>query len=318
MVDGLQRYLRSVHGTARAVGVEELCRLPGMPDARTVYRWHGSLGDDLIYFPNIALHALGFVHLHVFSDEPVACDYAVSALWVVRSPGHRLVYLHCVVPDDVAEPLRAKFRQSPGVTIITTSDGWQVLGGPDTHPPRCTPDSRDIIERYPLLIPAIFESIESRQSYPGLWDAIYGRLGGRVWEYLPRFSRRLPHNGKQYVREAFRLLNDAHLVGQHLVRFGPWREVGIELFLLIAAPAEEVVSALSQAVAVEVYPTDTGSLVHLFAPLSCLTLLFSASLALPITSVWFVDRTTNERQPLRARVAYERLFDPQTGSWVLA
>jgi hypothetical protein len=286
-----------------------------MPDARTVYRWHETLGADLIYFPNIALQSLGFVHVHVFSDVPVECDYAVRSLWVVRSPGSRSWYVHCVVPAGLATDLRTKLAK-PGITMITTGDAWQVLGANDTPRP-CPADAHDLLERYPLLIPAIFEGIESRQSYPALWDAIYDRLGSRVWEYLPRFSRRLPHNGKRYVSEAFRILTDAHLIRQHVIRYAPWQDTGIELFLMVRAGTDEVARAFPEAVAIEIYPTTEGSLAHVYAPLSCLNRIFTATLTLPITNVWYVDRLMNDEQPLRSRVAYERLFDPTTGTWVI-
>lgn len=327
MVAGLQQYLQTVHETTRAVGVEELCRLPGMPDVRSVYRWHDALGDDLIYFPSIALQSLGLVHLHVFIDDPTAswedCKHAIRALWVVRSPGRRTLYLHCVVPAEDGDHVRACIQEKArhqGVTIITTRDGWQALSTPTFRSPPATPitDARGVIAHYPLIIPAVFEALESRKSYPALWEAICQRLGDRVWEYLPRFSRRLPHNGKQYVREAFRCLTDAHLVRQHLIRYAPMREFAVELLLLVSADTDDVLAAFGGAVALEVYPADNASLVHVHAPLSCLTTILSATLSLPITACWFVDRTTNEAQPLQVRFDYETLFDPQTGTWVRA
>lgn len=63
--------------------------------------------------------------------------------------------------------------------------------------------------------------METRRSAPEVWRAIYDQLGDAVWQYLPRFARRLPHNGKRYVAEAFGLLNAAHLVSQHVIRYGP-------------------------------------------------------------------------------------------------
>jgi len=328
VASGLQEFLRTVHETSRAVGVEELCRLPGMPDVRSVYRWHDALGDDLIYFPNIALQALGLVHVHLFIDDPgpswESFAYVVRGLWVVRSPGERTLYVHCVIPAHDVDRVCAQIATAPDhhectdVTIITTGDGWQTFAQPSPVPrsSAATKDARDLLEHYPLIIAVIFEALETRKSYPALWEAICQRLGDQVWEYLPRFSRRLPHNGKQHVRDAFRLLTNAHLVQQHVIRYTPLSATSIELFLLVNAQCEDILASLPTAVEIEVFTGHETSLVRIHAPLACLTTIFSATLALPITACWFVDRITNERQPLRSRFSYETLFDPQTGTWV--
>jgi len=324
VVGALRTFLQSVHETRRAEGVEELCRRPGLPDVRSAYRWHAEFGDRLVYFPNVALSAFGLIHLHVFIDEPTASShvvaYAVRALWVVRTPGARSLYLHCIVPAEHLDLVRQEINmRHQRVTIITTRDAWQVLTAFHRDAPVAQrTDSRDLLERYPLLIPVIFEMTEGRHSYPAVWEAIHERLGERVWEYLPRFSRRLAHNGKQHVKQACELLSAAHLVQQYIVRFAPFTDATIELLLLVDAGTEDSLAFLSDAAAIEMYPSDDASLVHVHAPLSCLTMIFSATIALPIRACWFIDQTTNAREPLHARFAYETLFDPSTASWVRA
>ena len=307
-------FLRSVHTLPRAAGVEELARLPGMPDVRSIYRWHDA-HDDLVYFPSVAFGAFGLVHAHVFIDEPRGVApllrYAIRAQWVVRRPGSRTLYLHCLLPPDHLALL-------DGMSFVRTGDGAQVVPrlGSTAPRPAFAVSARDLVERYPLVIPVVFECVERRISYPALWETVYERLGEDVWQYLPRFSRRLRHNGKTYVAEAFRLLSDAMLVSQHVVRCAPLVQDTVELVLVVRGAPADAVALLASTAAVEVFPTSDGdTLVRAHAGLEILTQLFSATLSLEIVDCWFVDRVTNERSPLPARFAYETLFDPRTATW---
>lgn len=327
----LLRFVHELHRCDRAVGIEELLRgRSDLPNVRSVYRWHEELGDDLTYFPAVTYEALGLRQLHLVIDDPRAdwerLPYAVRASWLTRFPGMRVLYLHCLVPAShlasFMELLDECTRHHDGdrVTSITTGDGWQVLHG-DTAAPVVIGASAvaawEVVERYPLLIPVICEGIEVRRSLPELWSMIAARLGARVWDFLPRGTRRMPHNGKAYVRDALRLLNDAFLFRQHVVRYAAYDAITMEVVLRVRAGPEEMVRlASSDAPILEVFPSEEECLVRLHGTLACLTHLFTSFATLNVTEWWFVDRIATTRAPVRVRFAYELLFDPATATWL--
>jgi hypothetical protein len=204
------------------------------------------------------------------------------------------------------------------ITSITTGDGWQAFDG-DTSPPEVSSPAGawDVVERYPLLIPVICESIEVRRSLPELWSVIATRLGPRVWDFLPRGTRRMPHNGKAYVRESLRLLNDAFLFRQHVVRYAAYDTITMEIVLRVRTGPEEMARLVSSDVPIlEIFPTSDECLARVHGTLACLTHLFTSFTTLNVTEWWFVDRIAAARAPLRVRFAYELLFEPATATWL--
>ena len=330
----LVEFLGFLHRTRRAAGVEELTRSGG-PDPRTVYRWHADLGDRLTYFPSVTFGALRLVHAHLFIDGPSGAweqfPYAVRAEWTVISPGTCTLYLHCLIPREHVRECGALLQEfvrrgnCATARMITSSDGWQVLGTipqpaaadevPDAALRAATHDIWDVIERFPLLLPVIFEVTESRRSMPEVWSAIYARLGKQTWEYLPRFARRLPTNGKQYVKQAYDLLNETGIFRQHVVRYEPLNDLSTPMLLHMRGDARAIIQALAQhAPTLDVYPIDAAEvLVRVQCTHAILQRILSMT-ALPRIIDWhFID--TQHPRPV-VRFAYEILFDPSTTEWV--
>jgi hypothetical protein len=325
-------FLNVLHRSRRAMGVEEFARHDAsLPDARTLYRWQEQLAKDLLYYPSVTFGSLGLAHHHLFIDNPTAVwqgfPYAIHAEWVVGRPSEQTLYLHCLVPRVHERDFDAVLKRLEGVaathiTSITTHDGCQVMqDSPDDLPLRTTDqDVWDIVERLPLLIPVIFETIEQRHSLPAIWSSVYERLQKRTWEYLPRFARRLPTNGKTYVRECFALLNHTGLFRQNIVRYQPLNALGTPMFLHVqGAQLRTIINAFAQhAPVIDAYPIgDDGALLRLVSTHAVTQHVFSTAGPLPRITNWhFVDVPRNTAEPVPARFAYELLFDPTTTEWV--
>ncbi|HSQ05806.1 MAG TPA: hypothetical protein VLN59_17330, partial [Burkholderiales bacterium] len=320
------------------VGLDALTRANGMPTPRTLYRWHRKFGERLIYYPAVAYSSFGLVHWHLIIEEPRGrwdeWPYSIRADWIVRRPGQRHLYLHCLIPrihEDVVRELLddlVSLGFAKNTTILTSEDGAQYLCGMLHTKTTSSAESavvwrdalsgiHDLIERYPLVLPVTFEMTEQRRSIPRLWDVIYDRLGERVWEYLPPRITRMPHNGKIYVREALRLLCDAFLVRQHMIRFQPLEEISIDLIAVTAGGPEDALNLVgNEPPLVEIFPSvHETCIVRVSSTLSFLTKFFSAG-TMNIMTCFFVDRTMNEREPVSVRFRYEELFDPATAEWV--
>jgi hypothetical protein len=323
------RFVHELHRSERVDGIEAFLRTRrSLASSRSVCRWHRELGDALTYYPSVAYEALGLVHVHLFIEDPRSrwelLPYAVRASWLVCGPaGARVLYLHCLVPREHTDALAQVFKEvcaphGDRITSVTTSDGWQFL---DQEQPRqlcrvAPPIAWNAVEHYPLLIPVICESIEVRRSMPELWSAISERLGDRVWEYLPRGVRRLPHNGKQYVAHALHLVNETLLFRQHVIRYAAYDTITTEIVLRVRAGPEELARLCSRdAPVIEMFPSPTESLVRVHGTPACLAHLFTSCATLDITAWWFVDRIAASRSPLAVRFAYEFLFDPATTEW---
>jgi len=334
----VMRFLAQVHRTNRIEGIEELVRRAGMPKRTTLYRWHRKFGDRLIYYPAIAYSAFGLVHWHLIIEDPRGSwdewPYAIRADWVVRRPGQRLLYLHCLVPrihEDAVRDLLDDFVRSgyaKNITIINSEDGAQYLRGKLQTGSAEQEDSvvvwrdaatgvHDVIERYPLVIPVTFEMIEVRRSIPRLWDIVHDRLGDRVWDYLPPRIPRMAHNGKVYVCEALRLLTDAFLVRQHIIRFQLLEATSIDLIAITVGGPEDALHLVgNENPLVDVFPSEHETcVVRVTSTLSFLTRLFSAGTA-NILNCFFIDRMLNTREPVSVRFRYETLFDPETTEWI--
>ena len=329
----LAEFLTVLHHAPRAMGIEEFARTNRRFTARSLYRWQLALGDDLCFYPSVAFRALGLATLHLFIDDPAPVwqefPYAIRAEWVITRPGQHTLYLHCLIPRVHEEEIATVLHQAEGVTAsritsVASHDGWQVLrdlhDGPTIVPTAAAGDVWDIVERLPLLIPVIFETVERGQSLPAIWEAIYQRLGKRTWEYLPRFAKRLPTNGKAYVRESFALLNCTGLFRQNIVRYRPLTAIGTGMFLQVEEHAvDAILHAFGDAPSIEIFPVnDTAALLRIVSTATLTQHVFSTASPLPRISTWhFVDAPRNERDPVRPRFAYELLFDPSTTEWVL-
>jgi len=324
------RFVHELHRCERVGGIEEFLRArPSLASARSVCRWHRELGDALTYYPSVAYEALGLTHVHLLIEDPRTAwerlPYAIRGSWLVCGPaGTRVLYLHCLVPHahvSALAQLLAECRAPQGdrITSITTTDGWQLLQHEQQRAVTWSSPARawDAVEHYPLLIPVIAESIEVRRSMPELWSVISDRAGDRVWEYLPRGMRRLPHNGKQYIAHALRVLNDALLFRQHVIRYAAYDSITTEVVLRVRTGPEELARLCSpDAPIIELYPGATEVLVRVHGTPACLTHLFTSFATLDVTAWWFVDRIAAARSPLTVRFAYELLFDPMTTQWL--
>jgi hypothetical protein len=340
MVDAFQhsilQFLNVVHRAPRALGMEELARTERMPDARTLYRWQRALADDLLYYPSITFRALGLDHVHLVIDDPSTAweefAYAIRGEWVTRHPGHATLYLHCLVPDEHREDLLALLDEvrergaCSNVTSIATADGWQVMrditndaSELETVPASVLRGSHsvwEVVERVPLLIPVIFETVEQRRNLPQVWRRIYGRLGERAWEYLPRGATRKPNNGKADVKDVYALLNHTGLFRQNIIRYQPLANSGTTMLLRLQGDATNSISAFTKSASVlDLYPiSETEVLLRVETTHAAAQRIMSATNNLPrITDWYFVDTT---RPRVQARFAYELLFDPMTTEWV--
>jgi hypothetical protein len=328
----LLRFLAALHDSRVAAGIEAQQRqLPDATDTRTIYRWQHELGDDLVYYPTITFSRLGLEYLHLFiwdaSDRWLHFPYAVRAEWVIGRPSEPVLYLQCLVPcihrDDLAlvlDDLRGT-DACRDITMITSSDGWQVAQF-TSAPARAPPPLRgepvwDVVERLPLLIPVIFEMVEQRRSLPATWEAIYERLGNDVWAYLPRFARRLPTNGKSYVKDALALVNNADLFRQNVIRYAPIERISTPMFLRVEGPLDAIIHGLAEhAATLDLYPlSQDTALVRVSVSHAQLQHVLTTMRDVPrITEWYFVDRVRNE-QMARPRFAYEILFNPATTEW---
>jgi hypothetical protein len=324
------RFVHELHRCERTDGIDTFLRArPSLASSRSVCRWHRELGDALTYYPSVAYEALGLTHVHLIIEDPRTrweqLPYAVRASWLVASPaGTRVLYLHCLVPSAHTEHLAQLLMDTRAphgdrITSITTTDGWQLLDQEEQREVTWSSPAAawDAVERYPLLIPVICESIEVRRSIPELWSGINARVGDRVSEYLPRGARRLPHNGKQHVSHALRLLNESFLFRQHVIRYAAYDTIATEVVLRVRAGPDELARLCSpDAPVIEIFPAATESIVRIHGTPSCLAHLFTSFATFDVTAWWFVDRIAAQRSPVSVRFAYELLFDPATTEWL--
>jgi hypothetical protein len=315
------RLLNEVHRTREAIGLEGLSRRMG--NRTSVYRWMHHLREHVTYYPRIAYTGLGLVHVHLFisdaAPEWFAYPYAIDRAWTLDRPGHHALYLHCLLPSDHPIP------QGPGITSITTGDGWQDLAPLETaldHNGRVVPRAScaaplprvprlDSWMEYPFLLPVACELLQTPGSMDALWKTIYDRLGPRVWEYFGRHTRHWPHNGKAYVRNAFRHLNRHGLVLQHVVRYAPLHEHTVDLFVMT-----EHTPALRDHFA-ELCPTmDAYDSTEVYLlRLSGDEALIKRVITSPgVRHWWFIEHERTAHAP-PVRFAYEILFDPRTRTW---
>lgn len=321
----LKNLLYAISKQQRVRGLEAFAQ--SQPQGiRTIYRWHRVLGTRLVYFPHLSYEALGLQHLHVFLQDPLPelTRYAIDSAWVTTTPGTRLRYLHCLIPTSHRDRVQSQLANT---THVWSGDGWQTMsdlqasiddaGRPREHETEDAPAlphfTSPLLTEHPLAVPIIFETIGRRQSMNAVWRSIYDRLGDRVWAYLPRRTRRWPHNGKTYITTVYRAISDAGLVRQHIVRYAPLHEHTVEVFLHTDDPdAGLLLHDLGRVAPVlERYPTSHGYFVRVLGDHRLLKRLARTRVH---CDWWFAS---DEPAP-EVRFAYEQLFDPTLRSWVQA
>ena len=319
------RLLSRLHKVREAVGLEELSHHVGK--RRSVYRWMRRLREHVTYYPRIAYTGMGLVHVHLFirgaGAEWFSYPYAIDRGWTLDRPGVHTLYLHCLLPTAHLDLVPT----GVDITSITTSDGWQDLaplehaldrtGRPVPRQATASPlpnvPVTDVWQEYPFVLPVACELLRSPASMDELWRSIRERLGGRVWEYFKRHTRRWPHNGKAYVRRAFDHLNRYGLVLQHVVRYEPLHEYTIELFLLTDNTPGLRDHLAGLCPTMEAYP---GAEVLLLRVRGNEALIKHVITTTGIKHWWFVDHErTLSAPPVRFR--YETLFDPRTKTWLV-
>lgn len=254
------------------------------------------LQRDLLFAPNIALAAFGLVHAHLFitdrAEEWLRSPYAMERSWTVNAPGHRVLYLHCLLP--AAQPL----PRVPGLAILTGDVVQELPALADDPPSR--PDPLPL-PTDPFLVPVCLAAVTGKPSLQSLWQRVHERLGDRVWSYLPR-QKRLRRNGKRYVRRAFRALNEHCLVSQHLVRI-PHLERTL-LTMLVLADALLLPELRRNAETIEYYPSREGFLVRAVGGVGLLKVVIASD------APWWIleEERTDAAPPVRVR--FEDIHSP--------
>lgn len=304
---GTSRVLVFLEGLGRhpqAVSMESLARAAGR-GRRTLLRWRHTLGPRTTFYPNIRYAAFDLVHIHAFMPDAHGHPLAGDAAWVAR-PGTRALYLHCLVPRAMVARVRDELGHA---TIFVTGDSWQENTLASTQLPgalgRVPPAGHTALaSAYPLMIPVATELLGRQATMQDVWQALYDRMGNKVWSYLPHGTRRWPRNGKAYVRRAFEYLNRYGLVLQYVVRYDD--PTMIELFL-VATTLRAVESLRSHAPLLEFWQGDEHVLVRAQGGIGLVKAVMTAN---DITDWWMV--TPEEGPP--ARVLIERALLPN-GTW---
>lgn len=306
---GISAFLHLLHETPEYTGLADFHARHArvLPNVRTIYRWQRRA--QITHYPNIRYKCLGLVRCHVIAPPGLSLPpWVISARYARNGLGPTFLYLECLVPQATLAGFLTAAREA-GASAWVTDDPWQELpGGRRTMSasPELDPWERPE-DGFPLVVPVAVEALGG-QSLDGLWRAIHARLGDRVWQYLPRGVRRLPHNGKRYVRLALERLSAAGLIRQNMIR----QQHTDALDLLVIAPlgrderAEWTARLSTSAADIQLYDGTTTILrvaarMQTLHELLALTERTPAQLYLLTTAV-------------PARFSYEH-FDPRTGSW---
>jgi hypothetical protein len=325
---GLRDYLAALQNATQCTGLEAFYRAQRgtMPHQRTIYRWHRRLGQQLVVAPVFATEPLGLSHVHAFLTNPAPgwdrFPYAVERAWVTSDCVTPVLYLHCVVPtahQAVAEEWLRGMTES--CDLVRSVTGWERL---DPHkdmnlppvaatPPRSAACDR-VLRDTPLVVPAVFEAWGHTQSLEKTWRVIKQRLGSSVRTYLPR-QHYYPTNGKQHVKHAFDVLSQEGLFVQYSVRYRPLVEGSVDAFVLIDEQrAGEFVKRIRRdCTMIATHPGAHECLCRVAGGQQ----VFDAVLEAGGSRVFWVNHRATDSCPSRVRFAYEQLFDPRTGAWLL-
>lgn len=232
----LLTFLDTVHATTSASGQALQRQYP----RTTLKRWQRE--HEIIYFPNIRYTALGLAHIHVIGPTDVRLPFSVEEAWMRSSRGQRAFYSHLLVPVELL-PQVLPLVAAHG-TVLVTSDPHQHNAGLRTsidadgralHHARPTlPVQTSVhVTIDPFVVLVAIGSWGRRRSAAAIWHDVYAHLGDRVWRYLPRGTRRWPHNGKTYVRQALDTLSRHGLVPQHIIRYQPLSDTQVEVLAVL-------------------------------------------------------------------------------------
>lgn len=311
----LLRYLQRVQSCSTP-GLHYAARV-GDRAERTIYRWRATLQNAIVVFPTFTVEALGLCHAHVFAsgdwDRWGRCSYGVESAWVGRGLTDRLLYVHCLVPDEHRE----HFSSHAGdATIIWSSSGWQSFL-PDTFSlPTTTGVVASILTSLPLAVPVVLEGWGVQRSMHSLWVHIKARLDGSLRRLVGK--RLYPVNGKSHVQQTYHALTTAGLFRQTVIRHHPLLRANVEVFAHCIGSRDEATAFLTSLGSVlrcvDAYPTNDGYFLRLLVHPAGLESI-SDHPDRERLSIAFVCRSHLEAP--RVRFAYESLFDPVSRSWQL-
>lgn len=294
---------------------------------RSIYRWHRNLGDRLLVIPVVQVEHLGLRHAHVFLKAPVedavSCPYAVEAAIVTADFSTETMYLHCLVPQGHERAL-SRWAETVGTDVRVTWTGtpWQQFltpAVPVTLPLPVTPKiETGLLRRAPMIVPAVMEAWTYPNTLPHAWHRITRRAGNHLPSYMRNAT--VSRTGWRHVGAAFEELQQAQLVNQHLVRCHPLLAMSVEVFTEWRLPREVLCNVLEKLRtflhAVEAYPTGTGHWVRLLGPHRLLDAIANLSATARSACTGFFFHTKRHPAP-RVRFAYEQLFNPKTGTWMV-
>ena len=183
--------------------------------------------------------------------------------------------------------------------------------------PPVTPQLRAdsaLLDNMPVVLPAIFESWDHTASLEGTWRRIHNRLGNEVRAYLPR-QRCYHTNGKLHVREAFDRLSQEGLFVQHVIRYTPVSKQSINALIILdrLRATRFLESVQGECWSIAAHPGGEHCLLRLTGDVA----LFDAILGAGHQRVYWMDRTATETCAAQVRFAYDQLFLPKRGEWVL-
>ncbi len=327
MRPGLLSYLTAVQEADACSGLSGFCRSRrGVPHERTIYRWHHRLGSSLVVTPVFAVESLGLSHVHAFLTGPSSAweefPYVVEYAWVTPDCTTRVLYLHCVVPcahEAVVLGMLGAISRRGGVEVVRSGTGWErLLPCPGWTVPSMGRGRAGVAVRLlrevPLVVPAIFEGWGVTLSLDKTWRRIKDRLGSSVRSYVPR-GRCYVTNGKRHVRNAYAALSEEGLFVQYAVHYRPRPTDDVEAFVRCESKraAAFVAGVRAECSMLAVHPGAEECLFHVAGSARLLDVLMNAG----IRRLYWVNRRATDACGVRVRFAYERLFDPKHGEWLL-
>jgi hypothetical protein len=314
-------------------GFESLAQHSHIRNRRTLYRWRHSFGKSLLAVPSFSLERLGLARVHLVLRNPTSAwihfPYAVEHAWLTGDFAQNSLYLHCIVPSahkklfqQLLHECQAKGWCSQSSALWTVS-GWQELPDASTgNPPLDLPvvDDAEVLQEFPLVVPAIFESWNHSQSLADIWTASSSRIGDRLRNYLPR-GRIYRVNGRMHVRHAFDMLSKYGLFRQYLIRYEGWQRESLEIFVFFHHAGDwlpELCEAIRPvAIAIETYNgTDGSALLRVVGREGALRQLLEFQEELGHHGGRIFLRNVNREKEEHVRFCYEFLFDAKTKQWV--
>jgi len=348
-------YLSQVHCVPSYQGPADLLKVKkiALPQNRTIYRWHKSLKSVMEFYPSIDLSSFGLVHVHIIlsgaCDEMLRLPFALEAYWLMPKPGERVLYLHCALPEDFKKDFQLLFKDLKkagffkGFVHFFSFDGWQVVhelsncidGDGRIRFPiveefainkeafgKKLMSASGLMKSYPLVVPVIFENFGKRLSLIQSWGLIRQRVGRRVWSYLPKGTRKMPVNGKGYVKRAFKLLCDWSLFRQNIIHYRPLLDHSVEIFMILITNKNDDIYYFIEGFreicpVVEFYPgTQNVSMLRILGDTDLIYALmdrFPEGTQKQV-EIFFLDKSKTWGME-KCRLLYEQLFDPKKGVW---